>query len=100
MTEWMPPSSTVNGARAGERRRDPLDHHRGRQVADVVEELMGDPVVVGGLGLGVALEQLDLALEAGDDRRRAQARPAAERGAMLVGRRDDHRIGLGRACCN
>ena len=71
---------------------DPRDHVLRRQRADVVQHPLRDPVTVGRLGLGMALEQLDLTVETGEDRARPLARAGAERGAALVGDPDQHRV--------
>ena len=73
---------------------DLLDHRLRRQHADIVQHAMGDPVAVRRLGPGMALEQLDLAIEAGDDRRRPLRRTLAERCPVPVRHADHHRVGI------
>ena len=94
----MPPSRIANASTPCDAPRDLLDHRVRRQRADIVQHAVRDPVAVRRLGPGVALEQLDLAIETGDDRRRSLGRALPERCAVLVGHADHDRVGILQRC--
>ena len=73
---------------------DPPDHELRRQVADLLEHPMRDRVPLRRLGPGMALQQLDLLIEASHDRRRSCSRAGAERRAMLIGHADQDGVGI------